>query len=134
MVELNGGRRGQTFSADILVVVVVVLFGALFMVVNNLSSTSSDLDSVDNLHAQAAEQAEIIVQSLRAKNIIDSENQVDVERLLSLDEEQIRSELNLRGDFGIVFEKDGKLVKIDPSGDINCVGSKSIIVNGKPCK
>ena len=34
----------------------------------------------------------------------------------------------------IVFEKDGKLVKIDPENNLNGIGSGDIIVNDEPCK
>lgn len=126
-------KKSQSFSTDIIIVVVIILFGALFLVVNQINSIEEG-PTIEEKYAQANLQSEIIVENLRQKEVIDPENRVDVQRLLELNEQELREELNLENDFAIVFEKDGKLVKVDPENNINCIGSENIIINGVSCR
>ncbi|MDA3855440.1 MAG: hypothetical protein PF569_04225 [Candidatus Woesearchaeota archaeon] len=127
----NLNKKCQAISTDILVVIVVVLFGALFLVATKVNNTS-DVD-VDALYAEASVYSNAIVDEFKNTEIIDEENNIQVENLLQIDIEQLREELNIRDDFCIVFEKDGNLVKIDSDSNVTGVGSSSIIVNDVPC-
>lgn len=124
-------KKSQTFSADLLVVIVILLFGALFLVMNQINKVDSK--DVDALYAKAAEDSRVIVEELKTKQVLDGESNVEVDKLMAIDLDQLRQDLNIREDFCIVFEKDGKLVKIDPENNVNGVGSSNIVVNGMPC-
>ena len=126
-------KKGQSFSTDILVVVAVLLFGVLFLVVNQTSKDDSD-DKVNNMVDKVSEDSKVIVDELKNSNIIDSSNNVDVKNLMQINVNDLKEELNINSDFCIVFEKDGNLVKIDAENNINGIGSENIIVNDAPCK
>lgn len=130
--KLNKNKLGQVFSTDIVVVIIIVLFGAIFLVLNQINQTTdiSPEERFDN----AQTQSEILIGSLEKDEIIKSDNSIDVNKLLTLNEQELREELNIKNDFCIVFEKDGKLVKIDPNSKTYGIGSENIIVNGEPCK
>lgn len=130
--KLNKNKLGQVFSTDIVVVVIIVLFGALFLVMNQINQTS-DLTPEERYGIAQAESG-LVVDNLKTTQIIKEDNSVDVDKLILLSEEEIRTELNLKNKFCIVFEKDGKLVKIDPNSKTYGKGSSDIIVNGEPCK
>jgi hypothetical protein len=129
MVKNN---KAQSFSTDIMVVIVIILFGTLFLVANKVNS--DDDVNVNELYDKASDDSRLIVDSLKSENIIDSDNNVKVDNLMQINVEDIKQELNIDGDFCIVFEREGKLVKIDPENEVNGVGSDKIIVNGVPCK
>ncbi len=125
-------KKAQAFSADILVVVVIVLFGALFLVLNKISEEKNeDLQEKVKL---ASTQSTYIIDELKKKGIIDDDNNVDINLLMAEDLEQIRLDAGVSNEFAIVFEKEGNLVKIDPSNNVNCLGSDKIQVNGETCK
>lgn len=126
-------KKSQSFSTDILVVVIIVLFGALFIVMNKINDTEEG-PAIDQKYEQASLQANQIYDSLKKTEVIDEENKVDVERLLSVNDEDLKKQLGIQGKFCIVFEKDGKLVKIDPDNNVNGIGSDDIVVNGVPCR
>ncbi len=129
-MKLN--KKSQSFSTDIVVVIVIVLFGALFLIMNKINTVESGT-SIEDLSKEAAVSSKLIVETLKTEDVIDSENKIDVNKLLQLNEDELKEELGIKDDFAIVFEKDGKLVKIDPENDINCIGSNNIIVNGQEC-
>jgi len=129
----NNQRKGQTFSTDIIVVIVIILFGALFLVMNKIN-TIENVDNINTINEKATENSKVIFEKLKNDEILDSENKVDVDHLLQLSGDELKDELGIDGDFAIVFEKNGNLVKIDPINDVNCIGSESIIVNGQACK
>ena len=125
-------KTGQALSADILVVVVIVLFGTLFLVMNQINVVGNP--NPDELANQGKVESKAIVDFLKTDDILAEDNNVDVERLLQVDQQSIRENLGVKSEFAIVFEKDGKLIKIDPENNVTCVGSSNIIVNGIPCK
>lgn len=127
-------KKSQTFSADLLIVIVIVLFGVLFLVVQKTQSLSDEGALFEEKYEEASEKTKVIVTELKQKEVLSQENEVDIEKLLQLDEKQLKEELGISGDFAIVFEKDGKLVKIDPENDVTCIGSNKIIVNDEVCK
>jgi len=131
-LKLNS-KRGQTFSTDIIIVIIVVLFGALFLVIDQISDVE-DGPSLEEKYALAAADANLIVADMKATQIIDEENQIDVDKLILMDEEEIKAELGIKNQFCIVFEKDGKLIKIDPEQEVYGIGSDDIVVNEIPCK
>lgn len=133
MVRSNN-KKGQSFSADILVVVIVLLFGVLFLVVNQVKDESSNTDNINQLVEKADTESKIIVEELKNNEIIDSENNVNINNLKQVDLQELKEQLSIKGDFCIVLEKDGNLVKIDAENNVNGIGSKSIIVNGNPCQ
>ncbi len=129
---MESNKKAQNFSADILVVIIIVLFGALFLVINKINEEEKvDFEAISK---QSTRDSQLIATELETQGILEGNNEVNVEKLLQLDEEEIKSELGIEGDFAIVFERDGKLVKIDPDNNINCVGTSNVIVNGVPCK
>lgn len=130
----NRVKKGQSFSMDILVVVAIVLFGVIFLVATKLNDPEDQTRKLEDLQEKASEQSRVIVDELKENEIIDTENNVEVESLLQVDVQELKEDLNIEGDFCIVFEKDGKLVKIDPENNVNGIGSDKIIVNDVPCK
>lgn len=124
--------KSQAFSTDIVVVIIIILFGALFLVMNKINTLETE-NNFEQVYGEASTDSKIIVDNLKKSEVLDEENKVDVSLLLSLDEQQIKEELGITNDFAIVFEKDGKLVQIDPENNINCIGSSNIIVNGQVC-
>lgn len=125
-------KKAQNFSADILVVVIIVLFGVLFLVINQINKEEKiDLEVISE---QSTRDSKLIVDDLEQRGVLQTGGEVDIERLLQLNQNELRNELGIQGEFAIVFERDGKLVKIDPNNDINCIGSNKVIVNGVPCK
>ena len=131
-MEIKNNKLGQSFSADILIVVVVLLFGVLFLVMNKIDTAENKDIAVK--YEEATVDSKVIVDNLKSTQVLNNENNVDVEKLLLLDDEQMKNELGIKGDFAIVFEKDGKLVKIDSQNNINCVGSSNLVVNGVSCR
>jgi hypothetical protein len=127
-------KKSQSFSMDILVVIAIVLFGVIFLVANKLGDTQDNQQNIENIKDKASEQSRIIFNEFKSSQIIDSENNVQIEHLLQSNIEDMKHDLNIDNDFCIVFEKDGKLVKIDPENNVNGFGSDKIIVNGQPCK
>lgn len=126
-------NKTQSLSTDLIVVVVIILFGALFLVIYQIGNVEEG-PSLDDKYEEASLQSQLIVDSLKEDQILDAENQINVDRLLQLNDEEIKEKLNIDNDFAIVFEKDGKLVKIDPENDINCIGSDKIVINGVSCR
>ena len=129
MIKQN---KSQSFSTDIIVVVIIVLFGAIFLIMNQSNNLKNE-QNVDMVYNQASKDSKLIVENLKSNKVIDSENKIDTNKLLQLNEADLKEELGISGDFAIVFEKDGKLVRIDPENNINCVGSSNIVVNGQSC-
>lgn len=129
----NIKKKGQSFSTDILVVVVILLFGVLFLVANKVTDDNND-DKINDLMDKANKESKLIVEELKNSLIIDSQNNVDVEDLKKVNLQDMKEDLSIKGDFCIVFEKDGKLVKIDAENNITGIGSEKIIVNNVPCK
>lgn len=125
-------KKAQSFSADILVVIVIILFGALFLVINKISEEQNE-DLEEKARAATLESKEIY-DEFKVKGILDDENNVDIDQLISSDLSTLKEELGIINEFAIVFEKNGKLVKIDPATNLNCKGSSKIIVNGEPCR
>lgn len=126
-------KNGQIFSTDIIIVVIIVLFGALFLVLNQISSQESGPD-FEAKYKQAQTESKIVVSNLKSEEVISNENVINVDKLILLDEEKLRQELNIKNKFCIVFEKDNKLVKIDPDGEVYGIGSPEIKINDIPCK
>jgi hypothetical protein len=129
--KLNKNKLGQIFSTDIVVVVIIVLFGAIFLVMNQINQTSEL--SPEERYTVAQSESNLVINNLKTNEIIKKDNTIDIDKLILLSEEEIRKELNLKNKFCIVFEKDGKLVKIDPNSKTYGKGSSDIIVNGEPC-
>jgi biopolymer transport protein ExbD len=129
-------RKSQAFSTEIIVVVVMLLVITLFVVAqqfNEKQITSNNLE-IEKLKEKSNQESKLIVESLKKEKILNNENKVNIEKLSSIDKNKIKEELGITGDFAIVFEKDGKLVKINPESNQTCIGSNKIVVNGVPCK
>ncbi|MFW5705188.1 MAG: hypothetical protein ACOCXG_05085 [Nanoarchaeota archaeon] len=133
MEKLFKTKFGQSFSTDIIVVVVLILFGGLFLIVLKLNDAGTD-PAIDQKYEVAALESKVLIENFKKEGIIDNQNEVDVEKLMQIMPEEVKEDLNIGNDFAIVFEKDGNLVKIDPENNINCVGSEKIIVNGVQCR
>jgi len=129
-VKIN--KVGQSFSADILVVVVILLFGVLFLVMSKIDNAQTK--DIEVKYEEATVDSNIVVENLKATSVLDSENNVNIEKLLLVDDEQMKLDLGIKNDFCITFEKDGKLVKIDSEKGVNGIGSSDIIINGIACK
>ena len=125
-------KKAQSFSADILVVIVIVLFGALFLVINQISETNDD--NLEQKARNANLESKEVYEELKVQGVLDGQSNVDINKLISSDMAEIKEELGIENEFAIVFEKDGKLVKIDPATNLNCKGSSKIIVNNEPCR
>ena len=129
MKKIN--KTGQSFSADILVVMIIILFGTLFLVLNKINDVEDT--NIEEKYEVATMESNLIYDSLKSTEVIDTQDNLDVSALLQMSDEELKEELGLSNDFAIVFEKDGKLVKIDPENNIDCIGSSKISVNGVAC-
>ena len=110
-------KKAQSFSADILVVIVIVLFGALFLVINKISEEQNE-DLLEKAREANLESKEIL-DYFRVSGILDEDNNINIDQLISADLDSIKEELGIKNEFAIVFEKNGKLVKIDPASNLN---------------
>lgn len=126
-------KKAQIFSTDIIVVIVIVLFGAIFLVMNQISSQTGG-NTIEEKHKIAQTQSKLIINNLKTNDILESDSTINVEKLVLIDKDELIAQLNLKNKFCIVFEKDGKLVRIDPSSETNGIGSSEIVVNDLPCK
>lgn len=133
MVSYNDFKKAQSLSTDIMVVVILILFGVIFLVVNQVKTVEEGPTYEEKLEV-ANSDSQIIVDNLKSNGVINSQNEVNVEKLVQLNEEQLREEFGIQGDFAIVFEKDGNLVKIDPESNFTCIGSEKIVVNNEQCR
>lgn len=131
--KMKQNNKGQIFSTDIVVVIIIILFGALFLVMNQVSNETEG-DTIEEKYKVAQSESKLVVTNLKTNEVIKQDNSINVEKLVLLSEEDIREELNIKNKFCIVFEKNGKLVKIDPNTKLYGIGSSDIIVNGVPCK
>ncbi len=125
-------KKSQTFSADLFVVVIVILIGVLFLVINKINT--NEVVNTEEIEKEAEKEADLIFKTFEEKNILNENGDLDIISIKNLDYEKLKEDLNIKGDFAIVLEKDGKLVKFSPNEDQTCFGSDKIIVNGKPCK
>lgn len=130
MVKSN--KLAQTFSAEILVVMVILLFTSLFLVMIKINHVDN-IEKVNNIQKESFSDSKIIIDHLKKNNILDSQNKIDVHKLVQLNEGDLREQFNIKNDFAITFEKDGKIVKIDPENNITCIGSNKIVINGQKC-
>ncbi len=124
-------KKGQTFSTDIIIVAVIVLMALIFIVVNGLVDNESDESK--KIIEESEHVTLLIMEELKNQNVIKHNNEVNVEGLMQVDINEIKESLNMKEEFCIVFEKDGKLIKIDADNEIHGIGSGKIVVNGKPC-
>ena len=125
-------KKSQVVSTDVIVVVIIVLFGALFLVLSQIKGVSDV--TVEEKYEAASLEANVIMNNLKSKNIVSEDNVIDVDRLLTLNGDELKNELGIKNKFCIVIEKDGKLVKIDPEKNLHGLGSEEIIVNDEPCQ
>jgi len=130
---MRDNKKGQSFSTDILVVIVILLFGVLFLVANQVSNEENSNDKVANLVDKANKDSRTLVEELKNSNIIDENSNVNIESLKQVDIEKLKEELNINSDFCIVFENEGKLVKVDSQNNVHGIGSENILVNDVPC-
>ena len=131
MVNKKNNKKGQAISVDLVIVMALVLFGALFVVFTKIN------DQEDENFEEVVKKSEVISDavftSLQEEGIIEENNAINVERLSQLDEEELRTELGISQDFAIAFEKDGKLIYIDSVQNLSCLGTDKIIINGNNC-
>lgn len=133
MIVNKNQKKSQSFSVDILVVVAILLFGVIFLIANKISDADNNEKKVQLIEEKAEEQSNRIALELKNKQILDSQNNIEVGKLLQLNVQELKEDLNIDNDFCIVFEKDGNLVKIDSENNIHGIGSDKIIVNGQNC-
>lgn len=128
-------KKAQSLSLDVLIVVAILLFGIIFLIMNQTNNVnqSSDSKKFKKLEENAQKNSQIVLKELKSNYVINEENNVEVDNLLQVDVQKIKNDLDITGEFAIVFEKDGKLVKIDPTNNITCIGSDKIVVNGQNC-
>jgi len=129
MNKIKNKKKTQSFSTDVIIVVIIILFGTLFLVANKINTVESK--TIGEVQSQASDDSDIIYSSLKDSKVIDSKGVIDANKLLALNDVQLKEELGIKSDFAITFEKNGKLVKI---GNKNCIGSTNIIVNGQICE
>ena len=126
-------KKSQAFSVDIVIVMLVVLFGVLILVMSQIGEIEKEPTLAERYETVSIE-AQQIFDHLKENDIVkDSDDSVDVQELMLINEEEIRNELGISGKFCIVFSKNGDLVKIDSESSVNGVGSGDIKVRGEPC-
>ena len=131
--QKSNSKKAQSFSVDIVIVIVVVLFGALLLVLSQISEVEKE-PTIEERQDTASLDSQIIFENLKERGIVQhSDNSVDIQELLTINDENMREELGISGKFCIVLEREGKLVRIDPHSPVHGVGSEDIIVNEEPC-
>ncbi len=125
-------KKAQSFSADLLVVVIVILVAVVFLVAAKIKDIQKG-SGLEKTYKDITSESVSLFNYLKSSGIVDEKNTLNVEKLLSLNYEDLKEQLSLKDDFIIVVEKDGKLVKLSPDKDIYCFGSSKLKVNGKEC-
>ena len=127
----NFQKKSQAVSIDLVIVMALVLFGALFLVFTKINDQKDE--NFEDIVKRSEQVSDSVFNSLQEEGIIADNNAINVERLVQLDEEELRNQLGVDADFAIAFEKDGKLIYIDSAQNLSCLGSDKIIVNGNNC-
>lgn len=117
---------------DVMIVIVILMVTVIFLVIQQTEVTKEN--NVDEIEEQASKDQQKIVDELKRRDVISAEREVDMGKLTSIDHQQLKRELGIKGDFAIAFEKDNNLVKINPEENITCVGTGKISVNGQDCQ
>lgn len=124
-------KSAQAISIDVVVVVALLLFGVLFLVFNQINTQENE--NFEEIIKQSEMVSDSVFASLESQGIIEKDKAIDVEKLIQMDELELRNELGVVEDFAIAFEKDGKLIYIDSTSNLSCLGTDKIIVNGHNC-
>jgi hypothetical protein len=128
-------KKGQIISLDLIMVVTLVLFVVLFIVIYQISDFNNENKDIKKMEKKAREDSNLIINELKNNNIINNNDEVEISKLSNIDIETLKNDLGLKSDVAIYFEKDGKLVQIDPNLDINCLGNiENFKINGQTCK
>lgn len=123
-------KKAQSLSIDVVIVIALLLFGVLFLVFNQINT--EEIQNFEETIEQSEIVSDTVFSSLETRGIVE-DKAVNVERLIQLDEQELREELGVLEDFAIAFEKDGKLIYIDSTTNLSCLGTNKIIVNGNNC-
>ncbi|MCH8520082.1 MAG: hypothetical protein LAT82_04990 [Nanoarchaeota archaeon] len=124
-------KKSQTLSADLIIVVAFVLLASIFVVFTQINSQQER--NFEEVRQGSKVVSDSIFNQLVNSNIIGRNNDVDLVQLKQINEEELRRELNINGDFAIAFEKDGQLIYIDAEEGISCIGSNKILINDVNC-
>jgi len=126
------GKKSQSFSADLIVVIIIVLFGVIFLVVNKINNVNNG-SNLQEVSKKVSSEASVLFSNFKSSGIVDSDNNLNLNKLENINYENLKENLGISNDFAIVLEKNGKLVMIDSVKNVTCIGSNKIVVNGKHC-
>ena len=124
-------KKAQAISMDLIVVISLILFSALFVIFTKINSQEDE--NFEKLVEKGADTSQTLFNSLKSDGVIVDNNAINAERMVQLSEEELRESLRLTDDFAIAFEKEGDLVGISSSQNITCLGTGKIAINGFSC-
>ena len=124
-------KTAQTLSTDLIIVVAFVLLASLFVVFNQINIQQER--NFEDIRQESKTVSDSVYNALLTSNIIGRNNDIDLVQLRQINEDEIRQQLNINRDFAIAFEKDGRLIYIDPEEGISCIGSNKIVINDRNC-
>lgn len=116
----NMMKKGQTFSIEILIVIAVLLFGVIFLVVNEINSSREDIDVIMQRNDEDADR---VFNYLEQNNYIDfDEGNDNIIQLKSLDTQAVRQEVGVVDNYVVYVTKGDQLIYIDPKENVTAVG------------
>ncbi|MFP4401704.1 MAG: hypothetical protein ACLFPL_00590 [Candidatus Nanoarchaeia archaeon] len=130
--KINNSKKSQGLSADLIVVVSILLLSVLFVVFNQINTQEER--NFEEVRAQSQTASNLIFSYLSTQGIVGENNAINVEELKQINVEEIRRSLDIDGDFAIAFERDGELIYIDSQTNFSCIGSDKIIINNENCR
>ena len=125
-------RKSQILSTDVIIVIIVVLIGLVTFLIYEIDSTKEKELKV-TFDEELETSSQKIWEDLLSKGIIVDQN-VDVSKMNEINIDQIKQDLSITDDFIIYFEKDEKLVDINPNPGSTCYGDFIAEVNGVYCE
>lgn len=129
----NNKKKAQSLSTDVFVVVILVFIAVIFLLSTHVGDKKHTLSISKERINKASDASKNIVEELKTQDVLTPSDELQFDNIETIDVEKLREKLNIKEDIAIVFERDGKLIKIDPEKNINCIGTSKVMANGVPC-
>ena len=129
---MSNKKKAQSFSLEVMILVVFVMFVGIFFVVFLLDDLGGEDDHEEIIDEMENEEV-LIYNELERREIIDQRGEVNLDRLAALDANELRQELGIRSHFAITLEHEDGLVLIDSQEGVDCIGTGEMGVSGNVC-
>lgn len=123
-------KSAQTFSIEVLIVIIFLLVFALFFVTYLIGESTKSTIEVKNLAAES--NADYIYNYLGSEGIIYKDNKLNPYRLLSIDPKELN--LPIKGEVAIILKKGDTEYFIGPENEIVCIGTPNIQLGDVACE